>query len=251
MQNGAGAPRGPRRRLRILLWDLDGTLAAWDGPGIVVALAGRFLRLLRPHAAPLPALLAAGRAYLGALRNPGPRSNDAVFNARLAAALRLPCDLPARLARTLLADGAADDLIAAHIAAIPAARELVAAVAAHGGVRQVVATNPVMPSLFNRRRLELAGYDVAGCFVHVTGSELHSGQKHRVAFYEQLLAQLGAAPGDCLMVGNDLAKDLVAKEAGIPMFLIENAHTRRRGGPAGLAPDGSGDYDALRAWILA
>ncbi len=242
---GPGAGHDDRPRLpEVIFWDLDGTLAWWRSLRVVAHIAWAYLGRLRREVPLLTGALAATRAYRRMLGNPGPRTNDEVFNRLMAASLgRTPAAM-ADLTRQLLARPEVGAAVDRFLCPIPEARALVQAAAATGRFRQVVATSPVMPSAFNRERLARVGYD-PGWFVHVTGSEFYTSQKDDPRFYRELLALAGAPPDRCLMVGNDQGKDLVAKTAGIPTFLLRTEFTRRRPPPPGLVPDWEGGYERL------
>lgn len=228
----------------VIFWDLDGTLAWWRSLRVVAHIAWAYLGRLRQEVPLLTGALATARAYRRMLHNQGPRTNDELFNRLMAASLdRTPAAM-ADLTRQLLARPEVGAAVDGFLCPIPEAHALVRAAAASGRFRQVVATSPVMPSAFNRERLARVGYD-PGWFVHVTGSEFYTSQKDDPRFYRELLTQAGALPDRCLMVGNDLGKDLVAKTAGIPMFLLRTPHTRLRPPPPGLTPDWEGSYDRL------
>ncbi len=230
---------------RALLWDLDGTLAYWTSvPSLVFGLAREYLRETARFAGWGTALLATARAYKKALANAGPATNDAVFNRSLSVPLGVAPDLLAGVTLDLIETGRFDTAIRSHIRPIEPALSLVRQLAASGRFTQIVATNPVMPSAFNRRRLQLAGYDPAW-FAAYSGSEQHIGQKREARFYTDLLDRLRLAAADSLMIGNDVAKDLTAKRVGIRCFLVESEHTRRAGAAPDLVPDWSGDYHVL------
>lgn len=260
MDKGANGPGGPGLSSRpdgneeggrgrrwfpdVIFWDLDGTLAWWRSLRVVAHIAWAYLGRLRQEVPLLTGALATARAYRRMLRNPGPRTNDDLFNRLMAASLgRTPAAM-ADLTRQLLARPEVGAAVDGFLCPIPEAHALVRAAAASGRFRQVVATSPVMPSAFNRERLARVGYDPEW-FAHVTGSEFYTSQKDDPRFYRELLAQAGAHPDRCLMVGNDQGKDLVAKTAGIPMFLLRTPHTRLRPPPPGLTPDWEGGYDRL------
>jgi FMN phosphatase YigB (HAD superfamily) len=179
------------------------------------------------------------------LHNPGGRTNDALYNRLLSRSIGLPPERLAAITRGMIEDGLLDDLLARSFLPIPEGLRLVEDLARQGRYRQVVATSPAMPASFNRRRLSQAGF-APDWFVHVTGSDLYTSHKRERRFYDELLAHLGTTSDRCLMVGNDLGKDLYCRLAGIPMFLIENAWLHREKQPPGLEPNWSGSYDRLR-----
>lgn len=236
-------------KTEILLWDLDGTLVYWENLWVVVRIARIYLGLLHRRFPLINALLGASRAYCRVLKNPGDRKNDALFNLTLSRSLSCSQVEVAALSRELIVEGRLDEPIKHSIRGIPEALALVGEIHEKNRYRQVVATNPVMPEAFNVKRMALAGIHPE-VFIHITGSERYSCQKKNSLFYRELLENLGVAAETCLMIGNDVKKDLVSRAIGIPFFLIENPFTQRSGAPPGLSPDASGDYRALRKLLL-
>ncbi len=81
-----------------------------------------------------------------------------------------------------------------------------------------VAANPVMPYVAIAERVRWAGL-AAGQFALVPSIENSHFCKPHVGFFTEIAACLGFAPSDCLMVGNDVQEDMVAKEVGMKTFL--------------------------------
>lgn len=87
------------------------------------------------------------------------------------------------------------------------------------GYRMAVATNPLFPLLANKYRLAWAGLDIDD-FEYCTSYERCSYCKPNLKYYEAVISTLGVSTEDCLMVGNDVKEDMVARELGIDVFLI-------------------------------
>ncbi len=99
----------------------------------------------------------------------------------------------------------------------PAAAELVREALARG-LSVVVATNPLFPRLAIEQRLAWAGlpaddYD----FALVTSYENMHAAKPQPAYYREILAAVGVAPHEALMVGDDWKND-IAPAAGVGLF---------------------------------
>ncbi len=231
-------------RPKVLLWDLDGTLAYWTGFGFIPPLVGLFVRALPGKPFRPWALLATAKAYIRVLRNRGPVKNDALFNETLSRSLGVSPSEICEISRRVLGGGEVMDLVGRFIRPIPEALDLVERVRNSGGMRQIVATNPVMPSCFTRDRLAKAGYN-PGSFEHFSGSEDHIGQKKEPRFFQELLSLKGLSPEDCLMIGNDVRKDLFALKSGVRTFLMRTRFLQEKGWPEGLQPTWAGGYDLL------
>ncbi|MFE7802014.1 HAD family hydrolase [Nocardia sp. NPDC057440] len=115
-------------------------------------------------------------------------------------------------------------------------------------ITQVVATNPLWPLSTVTTRLRWGGYEPEVFTFHTSGENMRSS-KPRIEFYRELLERLGAEPGECVMIGNDAAKDAPAARIGIPVFLVGASESAV---PSNCAQTGlvrTGDWRRLRAWL--
>lgn len=87
------------------------------------------------------------------------------------------------------------------------------------GLKLVVATNPIFPEIATNRRILWAGLD-KNDFELVTTYENSKSAKPNLKYYQDILNFIHAKPEECLMVGNDVSDDMVARKLGIDVFLI-------------------------------
>ena len=87
------------------------------------------------------------------------------------------------------------------------------------GIRVALATNPIFPSIATEKRIRWAGLEPED-FEFFTTYENSKYCKPNLCYYKELLKQLGIAPEECLMVGNDVGDDMVAEELGMKVFLL-------------------------------
>ncbi len=87
------------------------------------------------------------------------------------------------------------------------------------GCRVAVATNPLFPLRANERRLAWAGLSLSD-FEYCTCYENSRYCKPNPQYYNNILEVLGVSAGECIMVGNDVREDMVARELGMDVFLI-------------------------------
>lgn len=87
------------------------------------------------------------------------------------------------------------------------------------GYNLVVATNPVFPMKANLHRIRWAGFEPSD-FGYITSLERNHFCKPNLEFYQEVLQQLDKFPDECLMVGNDIFEDGVARHLGIKTYLI-------------------------------
>jgi HAD superfamily hydrolase (TIGR01549 family) len=98
------------------------------------------------------------------------------------------------------------------------------------GYKLVIATNPLFPLQANLQRIRFAGLNYQD-FDHITSLEEYHHNKPYLSFYKELLQKIHKQPSECLMVGNDVEEDLVAKDLGISTFLIQNCMIHRKKRP--------------------
>lgn len=87
------------------------------------------------------------------------------------------------------------------------------------GYTLVVATNPLFPIAAILNRIEWAGLDQDD-FAFITSFEIMHACKPQIHYYQEILKTINKKANECLMVGNDIAEDMVAKEIGIETYLV-------------------------------
>jgi HAD superfamily hydrolase (TIGR01549 family) len=90
------------------------------------------------------------------------------------------------------------------------------------GYQVAVATNPLFPARAIEHRLAWAGLPVDRYdFAVITSYENMHATKPHLAYYEEILARMGAAAGQTLMVGDDWENDIVpASTLGVHTYWI-------------------------------
>ena len=87
------------------------------------------------------------------------------------------------------------------------------------GMKTALATNPIFPMIATRQRMDWAGLKKED-FELCTTYENIGVSKPNPAYYTEIAKRLDVAPEECLMVGNDVAEDMVAAKAGMKVFLL-------------------------------
>ncbi|HAA90075.1 MAG: Haloacid dehalogenase-like hydrolase [Thermoanaerobacterales bacterium 50_218] len=114
------------------------------------------------------------------------------------------------------------------------------------GNQVVIATNPVFPETAVRERLKWV--DIGDFPYHlVTTYENMHYCKPRIEYYREVLDFLGVDPQDCLMVGNDVEEDLVARDLGMKTFLVEDWLLNRSNLP--IVTDYRGSFEDLVSFL--
>lgn len=114
------------------------------------------------------------------------------------------------------------------------------------GYTLALATNPIFPSIATQNRMKWAGLHQED-FALYTTYENSSYCKPNPDYYRQVLDELGAAPQECLMVGNDATEDLIAETLGMRVFLLTDCLINKDCKDITSYPQG--DLDALLDYI--
>ena len=114
------------------------------------------------------------------------------------------------------------------------------------GLMLVLATNPIFPAIATESRMAWAGLN-RGDFELYTTYENSRHCKPNLDYYRDILAQLDANPEDCLMVGNDVTEDMVARQLGMQVFLLTDCLINKHNEDITHYPHGS--FDALMTYM--
>jgi FMN phosphatase YigB (HAD superfamily) len=112
------------------------------------------------------------------------------------------------------------------------------------GYELAIATNPVFMAEAIKSRIRWAGLEgIPWSFVS-SAENMHSCKPHR-SYFTELLGHLGRSPEECVMIGNDPAKDIPAHRAGITTYYLPGPQEHRRPETA----DHTGTLKDLSLWI--
>lgn len=210
-----------------VLFDLDGTLLQVEMREFIPA----YIDGLARHFSDVALRYTFGRTIRDAIAalltsDHGSATNEELFVGVLKYRFGIDANLfGERLAR-YCADGLAD--LQPLIRPLPIARQILLR-CFERGLKVVVATNPVFPRSVVDARLRWGGiddfpFDLVTSFENSRYCKPHSG------YFLDVLGELGLAPEECLMVGNDTEHDLGARAAGIPTFLVDTWMVDRSAG---------------------
>lgn len=205
-------------KVKGVLFDLDGTLLQVEMrefiPAYIAGLAKHFPEVPDPAAFTL-AIKDSIRALLAS--DAGASSNEEFFLTTLGRQLGLDATVCGERVRRYCANGMAG--LESLVRPLALARDILSRCFEHG-LKVVVATNPVFPRPLVEARLRWAQIDDFP-FDYVTTFDNSRYCKPHPGYFRDVLGQLGLAPEECLMVGNDTEHDLGARAAGIPTFLVD------------------------------
>lgn len=229
-----------------VLFDLDGTLLPMDQEEFLQAYLGLLAKKLAPQGYDANHLIAAIWAGTGAMvENDGSKTNEEAFWDDF-------CEIfgpDARKDMPLFEEFYAADFgqVRTVCGFAPEAEEIVRLLKDRG-LTVALATNPLFPEIATRQRIRWAGMEPED-FALVTTYETSRHCKPNPDYYRDVLAALGKEPEQCLMVGNDVAEDMVpARAVGMQVFLLTPCIINKKGTDIAQFPHG--DFAALRTFLM-
>jgi len=94
------------------------------------------------------------------------------------------------------------------------------------GYNVIIATNPLFPEVAILKRIDWAGFSHKD-FSFITNFEICRYCKPNIKFYYEISEKINKKPEQCLMVGNDMLEDMIAKETGMKTYLINDCIIKR------------------------
>lgn len=230
--------------LKAVLFDLDGTLLPMDQDVFVKAYFGGISQKLANHGYNPKELISAIWQGTGAMiKNDGKLTNEQVFWNTFTSIYGEDC-LKDILHFDKFYEENFDDLKSV-CGFNPKAREAVYALK-EKGIRVILATNPIFPGIATKKRIRFAGL-TPDDFELFTSYENTSYSKPNLKYYEELLNRTGLKAEDCLMVGNDVGDDMIAKNLGFNVFLLTDCLINKDNVDINEYPNGN--FDALNNYI--
>lgn len=227
-----------QQKITTILFDLDGTLLPMDN----AAFTKGYFKLLAARLAPLgyePEKLvdAVWSGTAAMVKNDGSQNNEAAFWKRFSEIYgeKVLDDLP------VFENFYATDFQQAKAMcgfnpkaaeAVRTARDL--------GLRVALATNPIFPAIATESRIRWAGLQPEDFELYTTYENI-GYCKPNPAYYQELLDQLNESPECCLMVGNDVAEDMIAEKLGMQVFLLTDCIINKDEADISVYPRGGFD----------
>jgi len=115
-----------------------------------------------------------------------------------------------------------------------------------GGMRVVLATNPIFPAIATQRRMRWAGLEPEDFELYTTYENI-GYCKPNPDYYKEIIARLGVAAEECIMVGNDVEDDMVAEKLGMKVFLMPECLINKENVDITQYPHG--DFEKLMYYI--
>ncbi len=201
----------------MILFDLDGTLLPMDQDIFVKTYFGMLAKKLAPYGYEADALIPAiWKGTSAMVKNNGEQYNEEVFWSTF-------CEIFGEKARKDI--GVFEEFYQNEFNAAKSVcqcNELAAEVVCElkeKGFRIALATNPLFPAIATVNRIGWAGL-TPDSFEYISTYENSKYTKPNPNYYLEIIEKLGVQAEDCLMVGNSVSEDMVAKELGMKVFLL-------------------------------
>lgn len=203
--------------IKMVLFDLDGTLLPMDQDVFVKSYFGRLAEKLVPYGYDSQQLFKAIWSGTGAMvKNTGKKRNEHPLWDTFAGVFgeKVREDLP------VFEDFYHNEFngVQQDCGYAPQAAQTVRRIK-EMGLRVALATNPLFPAVATRNRIRWAGL-VPEDFELYTTYENSSYCKPNPDYYLEVIGKLRVKPEECLMVGNDVAEDMIARKLGMEVFLL-------------------------------
>ena len=230
--------------IKAVLFDLDGTLLPMDQGVFVKAYFGGLCRRLVPYGYEAQKIVDAiwtGTAAM--VRNTGEKRNEEAFWDAFA---------------SMMGEGVRNhipvfdafyredfDAVRTSCGYDARAKAVVDAVKAKG-LRVSLATNPIFPAVATECRIRWAGLAPSDFELYTT-YENSSFCKPNLEYYRAILKEMGLAPEECVMVGNDVGEDMIAGTLGMQVFLLTDCIINKKNEDISVYPHGG--FDELLDFI--
>lgn len=230
--------------IKVVLFDLDGTLLPMDQDVFVKTYFGKLAAKLAPHGyAPQELTAAIWAGTMAMIQNNGERCNEEVFwedfTRRWGDKVRQDYPLFEAFYENEF------DTVQQVCGYTADARKTVDQIK-KAGVRVALATNPIFPAAATQKRIRWAGLTPEDFELYTT-YENSRYCKPNPKYYLEITKQLDVQPEECLMVGNDVGDDMVARDLGMEVFLLTDCLINKDNVSIDQFPHGS--FEQLSAFL--
>lgn len=230
--------------IKMILFDLDGTLLPMDQDIFIKTYFGLLAKKLAPYGyEPERLINAVWQGTAAMVKNSGNCSNEEAFWETFATAYSAKVKEDISLF---------DEFYHNEFSGVkevcgynPQAAETIKKLQ-EKGFRLVLATNPLFPRIATENRIRWAGLCPEDFELYTTYETSHYC-KPNPKYYLEILDKLHIKPEECLMVGNDVTEDMVAREIGMDVFLLTDCLINKEQKDISVYPNGS--FNELRNYI--
>lgn len=225
--------------IKVILFDLDGTLLKMDQEEFIKAYFGGLAKKLAPYGYDSQALINAVWQGTKAMQaNDGKMTNEEVFwktfENLLGGEVKNHIDIFEDFYKNEFQQ--IENICGKNEGALRAVDFL------REKFNLAIATNPVFPKIATQSRICWAGLN-ADDFSLVTTYETDSYCKPTKEYFVSVANRIGVKPEECLMVGNDVDDDMPALQVGMKVFLLTDCLINKNNVDISIFPHG--DFDDL------
>ncbi len=232
-----------KSNIKVILFDLDGTLLPMDQDAFISAYFSALVYKLAPFGYDKKIIDVIWRGTVDMVKNNGEVTNDTLFWKAFAAEYGERAKADERLFNDFYLNDF--EKVSSACGYTPESAKTLK-ICKERGLRVALATNPIFPAVATNARIGWAGLKPSD-FELVTTYENSHSCKPNLAYYKEICFKLEVSPAECLMVGNDVGEDMVARELGMSVFLLTDCLINKNNIDINVYPHGS--FDALAEYI--
>jgi len=230
--------------IKVVLFDLDGTLLPMDQDEFMKAYMGTMAKKLAPHGYEAEKLVpAVWNGVKAMVMNDGSLTNEEAFWDTF-------CEVFGEKAREdapIFEDYYRNEFqTVKNSCGYDAKAKQIVTKLKEKGYRIVLATNPLFPSIATESRIRWAGLEPSDFELFTTYENYHYC-KPNPKYYLEILEKIGVEPKECMMVGNDVTEDMMTKDLGMQVFLLTGSLINKENKDISEYPNG--DFDELLDFI--
>ncbi|MEE0944151.1 MAG: HAD family hydrolase [Clostridia bacterium] len=232
--------------MKVVLFDLDGTLLPMDQDVFTKAYFSALAKKLMPHGYEANALIdAIWQGTAAMVKNNGDENNEAVFWKSFSQIFGEKVYGDKKYFEEFYeVDFQKIEKVCGHnpkaVTTVKRIKDM--------GFSVALATNPIFPAIATESRARWAGLDMNDFELYTTYENI-GFCKPNPQYYLEIIKRLGVKPEECLMVGNDVKEDMVAKTIGMDVFLLTDCIINKNAEDISVYPNG--DFDSLIEYIKA
>lgn len=224
--------------VRAVLFDLDGTLLPMDQDVFIKSYFKGLVSALAPRGyAPEAVFDAVWQGVRAMVKNDGTRLNEEAFWESFAGSLgeRVLEEKPIleEFYRTAFNE-------VRHVCGHDPRAAAIVRSLKEKGVRVILATNPLFPAIATESRMRWAGLQPEDFELYTTYENIGCC-KPNPAYYREILRRIDCKAEECVMVGNDVGEDMIARDLGMGVFLLTDCLINKDGRDISCYPNGGFD----------
>ena len=222
--------------IKTVLFDLDGTLLPMDHDAFGKLYFGTIARYFVPHGYDPGRLIEAiSEGIVAMVTNDGAITNeDACWN-MMRKKLGEHLDDDVKVFEQYYATEFEKARAACGVS--PYAAKVIKALRAQG-YSTVLATNPMFPSIATEQRIKWAGLSPEDFELYTTYEGFHF-TKPNPKYYLEIMERLSLKPEECLMIGNDVDEDMIARRLGMKVYLVTDCLLNKKNEDISGYPQGT------------